>query len=137
MKTIKLRLYRGKELLYNSSGKVTNENQTIKLSDGNEWLNFLKYIKAQGFCQVDLISVTEKGKEVSDTSLHLSQLTEACEPAIKVVEISEKQTKKEPVDDKNSIREALKKEADELGISYAKNISVEKLQEKIDAEKSK
>lgn len=133
MKTIKLQLYKGKKLLYNKFGKVENEHQIIKISDGAEWFNYLKYIKAQGLCQVDFISVTENGKEVKDVSLWVKQLKEACEPVIEVVLPELPKEKKEDVqDDKKVIREALKAKLDELKISYPKTASNEKLQELID-----
>ncbi len=40
---------------------------------------------------------------------------------------------KEPVNNQPSARDELKKQADELGLEYAKNISTEKLKELIDA----
>lgn len=51
------------------------------------------------------------------------------------LEAENKSLKSGQTEDKDEIKliDALKKEADELGISYAKNIGIEKLKEKIDA----
>lgn len=51
------------------------------------------------------------------------------------LEAENKALKSGQTEDKDEIKliDALKKEADELGISYAKNIGIEKLKEKIDA----
>ena len=59
MRIIKLTLYRGRTLLFNEDGKVQNENQSIKIADGLEWLNYIKLIQSQGFCKVILESVSD------------------------------------------------------------------------------
>lgn len=142
MKTIKLQLYRGKELSYDKTGKVKNEQQVIKLSDGIEWFNYLKYIKAQGLCQVDFISVIENSKEIKDISVWANQLKEACTPAIEVVVVesisidatdSNGHTQQlSTTMDKKTLRELLKSKAESLNITYAKTASNEKIQELID-----
>lgn len=147
MKTIKLKLYRGKELSYDKTGKIKNEQQVIKLSDGVEWFNYLKYIKAQGLCQVDFISVIENGKEINDCSIWIDQLKEACKPTIEVIvnesiniDITESAGHTHQLTaslDKKAVREILKSKADSLNITYAKTASNEKIQELIDiAEKT-
>lgn len=142
MKTIQLRLYKGKELLYDKKGEVKNENQSIKLTDGVEWTNYLKYIRTQQLCKVELLSVIERkeplvdkdGKvtqkfdpePVADTSLWKKQLLDACEG---VLECEILINSDEPLDSEKTEREVLKAKADEIGISYAKNISTAKLAE--------
>jgi hypothetical protein len=84
MKVITLRLYKGLKLLFNEQGQVENKNQLIKLIDGEEWLNYLSLIKAQGLCKVTLVSVMESvnSKLTPVTGDHLklivSQLVKAC-----------------------------------------------------------
>ena len=82
MKVIKLTLYRGKKLLFNEDGSVENENQTIKIQDGTEWLTFLKYIQAQGYCKVVLESVVDlkSGNAVPKDYYEMikKQLIDAC-----------------------------------------------------------
>ena len=142
MVTLKLRLYRGKELSYNKNGQIKNENQTMKISDGLEWLNYLRYIKAQGLCKVDLLSVTKDEVSVSDISLWEKQLREACADQVEVEVIKEtiklgnvefnaeeltEGSSKTADELKKEFRESLKKRAE--GLTYQKNISNEKLEE--------
>lgn len=131
MRTISLRTYRGKELLYNKNGEPKNETQVTKITDGTEWLNFLKYIKAQQLCKVELINVTEKGVPVKDTALLESQLLAACKDGLECEILLPKEAKeevKESKDDAKAYRESLKAKAIEKGIEFAKNISTPDLE---------
>lgn len=84
MKVIKLRLYRGKKLLYDENGKVENENQLIKLSYGSEWNNFREYIKAQGYCLIEFIGVnlvsegTSKPASAEERQQIIDELKDSC-----------------------------------------------------------
>lgn len=49
-KIVKLRIYRGTEILKNLKGEVKNENQSIKLKyNSKEWHNFLKKMTTNGY----------------------------------------------------------------------------------------
>jgi len=128
MKTIQLKLYKGKELLYDKNGNVKNENQPLKLTDGVEWLNYLKYIKAQQLCKVELIGVFEANEPVKDVSFWVNQLQVACNDGLEC-EILVKSEQNEPKTD----REVLKAQATAKGISFAKNISTPELEKLVNA----
>jgi hypothetical protein len=146
-------LFRGKELSFNKLGKPTNENQTINLSDGVEWLNFLKLIKAQLFCQIEFIhALNDNGNVIEDASFWIDQLTEAVKltpeekgiipielvlPKEEIREDSKKiESQKEvklPIgtSDKKAIREALKDRAKAVGYKIPAAISNENLEKAI------
>lgn len=129
MKTIQLRLYKGKELLYSKTGEPRNENQTIKLTDGVEWVNYLKYIKAQQLCKVELLSVTQGKEPVKDISLYTDQLMAACKggPECEILVKDAIKAESKSADDK-ALRDELKAKAAAKGIEYPRNISTPDLE---------
>ena len=64
MKVVKLRVYKGSEVLYSAEGTVKNQNQYVKLIHGTlEWKNYLKYILIQNYCKVEVISLIDLKSE--------------------------------------------------------------------------
>lgn len=79
---VHLRIYKGKELNYDSAGKIKNENQLVKLVyKSREWHNFLKHIIINGICSVVIETVLiEAGKgyrEVKATKDELAEVKKA------------------------------------------------------------
>jgi hypothetical protein len=69
METIKIRVFRGERKSFDANGKVLNENWTITLNGEREFTKYLKYIKAQGFCDVELESVqVKRGDSMTDVT---------------------------------------------------------------------
>lgn len=67
---IKLRVYKGKEVNYDSNGKIKNENQAIKIFyDSVEWRNQLKNLKVNGYSKVEVESANyvSRNKDLTET----------------------------------------------------------------------
>jgi hypothetical protein len=148
MKVITLRLYKGLKLLFNEHGQVENKNQSIKLIDGEEWLNYLTLIKAQGLCKVTLVSVNESINEklTPVTGDHLKlitdQLIEACGTELRLELPKEVKTDDEKIKDlasqmsDNSKRADLEERAIRAGVKFSAMIGDAKLEERVlEAEK--
>lgn len=61
---IRVRAFRGTELNYDANGKIKNENNTIAYEYGSKlWDLFLKNIKLNGYCKVNVESVKELIKD--------------------------------------------------------------------------
>lgn len=61
---VKLQVYRGRGLNYNSNGEITTENWEVSLVHGNpEYFLFLKHMRANGFCHVVVNSAIEVESE--------------------------------------------------------------------------
>ena len=59
-KVVKLRTFRGTEILKKEDGSYKNENSLVSLVyDTLEWNNFLKNIKANPYCKIDVEKVFE------------------------------------------------------------------------------
>jgi hypothetical protein len=149
MRVIKLKLYRGKKLLFNEQGEVENINQSIKLTDGSEWLNYLSLIKAQMLCKVTLESVMEvKGtdvKPVDDETYNLikSQLIDACKPTlpgeketirVEIVEKedvkAEKVEKPQATDDEKARKAEIRAKLKDAGVKFSPASTLEMLEAK-------
>lgn len=63
-KVVWLQIYKGSKVLYNENGKVENENQNVKLIyETLEWTNFLKAIRYNPYCKVEVIKVLQPTKD--------------------------------------------------------------------------
>lgn len=62
--TVRLRVYRGKKMSFNEHGQAQNENHTVTLvHDTLEWSNFMKYLRPNGYCKVEVEDVQDGDKE--------------------------------------------------------------------------
>jgi len=62
---VKLRVFRGKELNYDASGNVKNENQIVSLEHGTkQWVLFMKNLPLNGYCKVQV----EKAFKTTETA---------------------------------------------------------------------
>lgn len=58
---VRIRVYRGEKLSYNSDGSVQNENHTIALIHGDkEWEITMKTLPISGYCKVEVEKVLER-----------------------------------------------------------------------------
>lgn len=65
---VNLTLYKGKEILKNEAGKISNEHQTMKVVYKSfEWLNLLKNLPYLGFGRVVVDRCTDKDGKKVDT----------------------------------------------------------------------
>lgn len=130
MKTVHLKLFKGKELTYNKHGEATNENHLIKLSDGKEWFNFLQFVNVQSYVRIDFIKVIDENKKEVNADLWIGQLKEK---VVGNIELNFPK-KEDPIDNE---REQLKKRADEMGLKYPKAIGNDKLRKLIEDNETK
>lgn len=83
-----LRVYKGTELNYDSSGKIKNENQSVKIEHNTiGWANFLKYLKPNQFIKVEVERVLdgETFKEIKDIEPFKEEVAAAFSPVKKEV----------------------------------------------------
>lgn len=87
---IKLRVYKGNEMSYDANQKPKNENQLVTLvHDTVEWKNFLKNIKANQYCKIDIESALLVDKKKNEDGFFVETTSE-----YKDVEAIEKEVKK-------------------------------------------
>jgi len=94
---VTLRVFRGK-LNYDANGNVTSENQTVKLKhDTQEYYNFLKKLRINGYHQVAVEKVVQMAKynsgeqdvEIKDLSKYSKEVSEAFNPVSKAPKTAE------------------------------------------------
>lgn len=66
-KVVWLRIYLGREILKKQNGEIQNENQLVKLVYGTlEWKNYLKGMKSNPFCKVEVEKVFQQNEKGYD-----------------------------------------------------------------------
>lgn len=93
---VTLRVYRGRTLSFDENGIVQNENQSVKLThDTVEWKNFMKNLRANGYCKVEvekvaLVKTTNKPDEGFKSTQTVIDKTEIANEVKKAYEIPQK-----------------------------------------------
>ena len=93
---VTLRVYRGRTLSFDENGTVQNENQSVKLThDTVEWKNFMKSLRANGYCKVEVekvtnVKVTNKPDEGFKSTQTVIDKTEIANEVKKAYEIPQK-----------------------------------------------
>lgn len=77
-KVVKLRAYKGKEVLLKADGKTpANENQTITLTYNDlQWKGHLSNLAKMGVCKIEVVAVYENEKKI-DTPEEITKEIEA------------------------------------------------------------
>lgn len=80
---VRIRVYRGEKLSYNSDGSVQNENHTIALIHGDkEWEITMKTLPISGYCKVEVDKVLERKADGSyDESKDIEAIEKEVEKA--------------------------------------------------------
>lgn len=61
---VHLRVIKGNKVSYDVNGDIQNENQIVKLQHGVlEWVNYMKNLHRNGFCEVHAEKVVELGEK--------------------------------------------------------------------------
>ena len=64
-KTVKLRIYKGKEVLKRSDDSIANENEILTLTyDDLQWKKHLQNLLRMGVCLIDVEAVYQGEKEI-------------------------------------------------------------------------
>lgn len=84
--TVKLRVYKGQKLSYNSDGSIQNENQIITLPHNRvEWRTFLKNIKMHNYIKVDVEDAFYVDKKKDEEGYFVDIITKCTEDEIKAI----------------------------------------------------